>query len=57
MERDEIQQIAAEVEALAPGETFGAILVDTMTASQRADVLNSVQLVLDELRRRGHRRP
>jgi hypothetical protein len=46
VESDEIHQIAAEVEALAPRRALGAMLVDTMTASQRADVLDSYSALI-----------
>jgi hypothetical protein len=56
VEPDKVQRSPPRSRCSPPGEAFGAILVDTMTASPNADVLDSVRLGLDELHQRlGHR--
>lgn len=51
----QVDEVAANVEALEPDEALSVVLTVELSAAERAEMLSEIQQVVDELRRRGRR--
>ncbi len=55
LSREQVRDVAANVEALGPDEALSVVLTVELSAGERAEMLHEIQQVVDELRRRGRR--